>query len=82
MARLLHYVAQTGNKMIHSMNKLIAALLVLFCLAACEQEGPAERFGERVDDAADSITDAARDARDEAEDLADDLGDRIDEAQQ
>jgi hypothetical protein len=59
------------------MNKLIAAVLIVIGLAACEPEGPAERFGERVDDAVDSVGDAARDVRDEAEDFADEVEDSV-----
>jgi hypothetical protein len=55
---------------------LISALLTL---AACEDEGPAERTGERVDDAIERARDAADDAGDEAEERARALRERLDE---
>lgn len=58
-------------------------MLALCCaavlaLAACEEEGPAERAGERLDDALSEAQDRLEDARDEVEDAAEDVRDALD----
>lgn len=54
------------------MKRLTALMFVLmFGLAACEEDGPAERFGENMDEAADELGDAARDTGDDIEDTFD-----------
>jgi hypothetical protein len=83
LAQLLHSYSSTHVKTgSTSMNKLISTLFLLTCLAACEQEGPAERAGERIDDAADRVADAARDVRDEAEEVADEVAERAERARE
>lgn len=41
---------------------LLAAALAGGLLAACDNDGPAERAGEKIDDAARSVGDAVQDA--------------------
>lgn len=60
--------------------KHLRMLAVAFCLvfvgggmlAACSEQGPAEKAGEKIDDAADDAGDAIDDAVDEANDAIDD----------
>lgn len=49
---------------------LLAASLA--ALAACEEEGPAERAGERIDEAAEELESGFQDARDEVEQAVED----------
>ncbi|MEQ8406835.1 MAG: hypothetical protein RKH07_00980 [Gammaproteobacteria bacterium] len=54
--------------------------LTTFALVACEQDGPAERFGENVDEAASQARDAAGNAADNIEDAATDAGNAVEDA--
>lgn len=52
-----------------NIHRTVAATLVAafaFTLAACEQEGPAERAGKALDNAVENAGDKAKDALDEA----------------
>lgn len=67
--------------------KILIAMITVLGLTACENDGPAERFGEQVDqaasnaqnaasNAADTVGDAARDAGNIVEDACEDVTDR------
>ena len=47
-------------------------------LAACEQDGPAERAGEKVDEAARDVRDGAERAGEKIENAAQDVKDKVD----
>lgn len=65
-------------------NKTIMVFLyttaLLFGLAACEEEGPAERFGERLDDAAYEAQQAAENAADSLDSAATDAANAVEDA--
>ncbi len=46
---------------------IFCVLLFAFCLAACEQEGPAERAGEEMDEAVEETAEGIEEAGDEME---------------
>jgi hypothetical protein len=50
----------------------LTAVVLLAGVAACEQEGPAERAGERVDEAVDDTGDAIEKAGEKAGDKMED----------
>ena len=47
------------------LGRAMAALVALSLLAACEEEGPAERLGEKVDETVSEAADTAEDVADE-----------------
>ena len=59
---------------------LLAVGILLFTMAGCEKEGPAEQAGEQIDDAVDTMQDKADDASDKAMDQLEQAGDKIEEA--
>jgi len=59
---------------------LLAVGILLFTMAGCEKEGPAEQAGEQIDDAVDTMQDKADDAGDMAMDKMEQAGDSIEEA--
>ena len=59
---------------------LLATGILLFTLAGCEKEGPAEQAGEQIDEAVDTMQDKADDAGDMAMDKMEKAGDKIEEA--
>lgn len=56
---------------------VVLACVGVLGLAACEEDGPAERAGERIDDAIDDARDRLDDAADELDDAADELRDAL-----
>ena len=70
--------------------KIFIPIVLLFALAACEQQGPAERAGEELDEAVQSlqrdaedmqeqVDDAVDEARNEASDMARDAEQAVEE---
>lgn len=55
-----------------------ASLLLL--LAACEQQGPAERAGEKIDEAAEKAGESLEKVKEGIEDAAEDAADKADKA--
>jgi hypothetical protein len=53
------------------------ALALAIPLAACEQEGPAERAGEQIDQSAEQAADQAENAAERAGEAAEEAGDRV-----
>ncbi|MEZ5490484.1 MAG: hypothetical protein R3F50_09220 [Gammaproteobacteria bacterium] len=60
--------------------RILMTLTIPVALIACEEEGPAERFGEQIDEAAYQVEDSARDAADRVSDAANDAGNAIEDA--
>lgn len=60
--------------------KIMTLMLVSLALVACEEEGPAERFGEQLDNAAYELEGAARDAADEIDGAATDAANAVEDA--
>ena len=54
--------------------------MLLFTLAGCEKEGPAEQAGEQIDEAVDTMQDSAEDTGDMAMEKMEQAGDKIEEA--
>ncbi len=52
------------KKLLFSLQAL-AALMLIFSFAACENEGPMEKAGEDIDDAAEEVSDDVEDATDD-----------------
>ena len=59
---------------------LLATGILVFTLAGCEKEGPAEQAGEQIDEAVETMQDKADDAGDKAMDELEEAGDKIEEA--
>ena len=59
---------------------LLAVSLLLFTLAGCEKEGPAEQACENIDEAVDTMQDKAADVSDKAMDKLEEAGDSMEEA--
>ena len=59
---------------------LLATAILVFTLAGCEKEGPAEQAGEQIDEAVETMQDKADDAGDKAMDKLEEAGDEIEEA--
>jgi len=62
-----HDVPRGGHTLLYSMSNVYTVLgilcaALLFGLAACEREGPAEKAGRSVDRAAKDMRDAVKDA--------------------
>ena len=61
--------------------KMLLALGVLSLgLAACEREGPLERFGEEVDEAAENVREGGETVGNKIDDAADDVRDGLEDA--
>lgn len=60
----------------------IAALVIVpaLLLAACENEGPAERAGKKIDQAASDVKDAADDAAETVGEKVEEAGDEVRDA--
>jgi predicted small secreted protein len=65
-----HYRELTMNTKTLGLAAIVAAFSLT--LAACEQEGPAERAGKAVDNAVDTAGDKIEDAGDKVKDAVDD----------
>lgn len=50
-----------------------AGLLTVAALAACERQGPLERFGEEVDEAVDTVRDGEESVATKVDDAVDEL---------
>lgn len=54
------------------MKRLLIPLIgLLWLIAGCEEQGPAERAGERIDEAAEQVRQSAENLRDRADELVD-----------
>lgn len=49
---------------------VLAALLMSFALAACEEEGAAEKTGKAIDEAAEEAAEAVKEGAEKVEDAA------------
>ncbi|MFZ7126713.1 MAG: hypothetical protein ACOWWM_11230 [Desulfobacterales bacterium] len=52
---------------------ILVLLALVFVLAACEQEGPAERAGEKIDEAAETTAEKMEDAGEAVEEKAEEV---------
>ena len=52
--------------------KMLAAMLLVLPLYACETQGPFERAGEDVDESVEEVRDVVEDVREDVEDARDD----------
>ncbi len=57
--------------------RLLIAMMFIFPLAACDNDGPAEELGENIDRGASDARDSVSDAGDRMGDGLEDAGDRI-----
>ncbi len=60
--------------------KMLAAMLLILPLMACEREGPLERVGEEIDEAAENIRNGGETPANRADDAIDDVRDGINDA--
>ncbi len=59
---------------------LLILLTLALGLAACSQDGPAEKAGEKIDNAAEDFGDAMEEATDDAGDSLEEAGDAVEDA--
>lgn len=59
---------------------LLAIGILLFTMASCEKEGPAEQAGENIDETVDTMQNKADDISDKAMGKMEQAGDKIEEA--
>lgn len=57
----------------HRSSLLLAAVFAVGALAACERQGPIERFGEEVDEAVDTVRDGEESVATKVDDAVDEL---------
>ena len=60
--------------------KMLAALLLLLPLWACDREGPLERAGEEIDEAAENIRNGGETPGNRADDAVDDVREGVNDA--
>lgn len=60
--------------------RLLILALASLVLAACEEQGPAERLGENIDEGAAQAREAAEDSLDALEENVERAGDEIEDA--
>lgn len=53
--------------------KVLLAAVLVTGLAACEQQGPAERVGEEIDEAVESVRDGGESVATKVDDAVDEL---------
>ena len=63
-----------------STTTLISIIVVLFTLAGCEKEGPAEQAGENIDETVEEMQDKAQDTGEKAMDKMEAATDEMEEA--
>jgi hypothetical protein len=61
-------------------NTLLSIIAVLFTLAGCEKEGPAEQAGENIDEAVEEMQEKAQDTGEKAMDKMEEAVDEMEEA--
>jgi predicted small lipoprotein YifL len=59
---------------------LLALGVLSLGLAACEREGPLERFGEEVDEAAENVREGGETTENRVDDAVDDIRDGVEDA--
>ena len=59
---------------------LISVSAILFALAGCEKEGPAEQAGKNIDEAVEEMQETAQDAGEKAMDKMEEATDEMEEA--
>lgn len=57
----------------HRSRLWLASFLAVAALAACERQGPLERFGEEVDEAVDTVRDGEESTANKIDDAVDEL---------
>ena len=67
-------------KYIKHITTVISAVLMMFTLVACDQQGPAEKAGEKIDNAAEKAADTMEKAKDKVKDTAEDAADKTEDA--
>lgn len=68
------------TEVIRRFTVVLAALLLSFALAACEEQGTAEKAGEAIDDAAEKAAETVEEAAEEAEQIAEEGAEKVEEA--
>jgi len=58
---------------------VLAALFLSFALAACEEQGTAEKAGEAIDDAADKAAETVKEGAEKAGQLAEEGAEKVEE---
>lgn len=58
---------------------LLCGLMLVLFIAACEDEGPAEKAGEKIDNAVESTQESMEEAGDKLEEQMEEAGDKIEE---
>ena len=68
------------TKLAQKLTVVLAALFLSFALAACEEQGTAEKAGEAIDDAAEKAAESIEEAAEEAEQIAEEGAEKVEEA--
>ena len=68
------------TKLIRKFTVVLAALFLSFAIAACEEQGTAEKAGEAIDDAAEQAAETVEEGADQAEQIADEGAEKVEEA--
>ena len=68
------------TNLVRKFTVVFAALFLSFALAACEEQGTAEKAGEAIDDAAEKAAETVEEGAEEAEQIADEGAEKVEEA--
>ena len=68
------------NKLTRKLTVVLTAIFLSFALAACEEQGTAEKAGEAIDEAAEKAAETVEEGAEEAEQLADEAAEKVEEA--
>ena len=59
---------------------VLAAIFLSFAIAACEEQGTAEKAGEAIDEAAEKAAETVEEGAEQAEQIAEDAAEKVEEA--
>jgi len=68
------------TKLVRKFTVVLAALFLSVALAACEEQGAAEKTGEAIDDAAEKAAEMVEEGAEEAKQLAEEGAEKVEEA--
>jgi len=67
-------------KKISQSSVLLSIAALIFTLASCEQEGPAEKAGKNIDEAVEEMQEKAEDTGDKVMEQVEEATDKVEEA--
>jgi hyperosmotically inducible protein len=68
------------TKLFRVFTVVFATLFLSFALAACEEQGTAEKAGEAIDDAAEKAAETVEEGAKQAEQIAEEGAEKVEEA--